>query len=141
MSQSTDAILFYGYAPNWSIEDGEPPPWCLHKETDEESLDEGEDFDLDDDSEDDLDPQDWIASFGHNLGVEALEHCSGDFPMYGLAISASTRSASRGDPVDVTRLLTVKPDWNKKLDRFVKLAGLTKKELGKRGWWLCSWWG
>jgi len=145
MGTSTDAILYYGYAPNWGI-DCDAPPW----------------HDLNPD-EADLDHDEWLAglhgvqkpaeyepeSFGAYLekkrevvaadGIEFIQHCSSDSIMFGVAATGSVVRAFRGSPaaVDIAVLI----EWRDRLNDFLLLAGLHSAALGRRGWWLVSYWG
>lgn len=136
MGVSTDALLFYGFQIPGGAEDGEDPFWG----------------DADD-------PEDFIAaragfetpevwSVRHSerqqqiltrIGVEVVQHCSVDYPMYAIGVTASLRTARRGYPIElVSDDLEVRPEWKKLLVDFAKLVGI-KAQTPK--WILASNWG
>jgi len=75
----------------------------------------------------------------HPLPVVLINYCSGDCPMYILAVPSSVRSAHRGypepfDPVE----LKVEQNEVDKLLQFCDDHGI---ERGWPRWWLSSYWG
>jgi hypothetical protein len=72
------------------------------------------------------------------LDVEVVEHCSGDHPLYALAVKTTYTRVCRGD------IETFQPDhfywkeeWFTKLRAFCELVGLEYKEPA---WCVCSYW-
>jgi len=146
MGQSTDGLLFYGFLIPGG-EDGEPAFW------------ESED---DPDAEHDkfiaaklgvVEPD--VPYEGNNeafsaywtkqrevlktIPVTVVSHCSGDYPMYAIAISSTSHSASRGYPEEIpAEKLKIDPIWDQQLADFCKLVGI---EMGKPSWILASYWG
>jgi hypothetical protein len=139
---STDGILFYGY--NFS-EDTEFP-WSEDEETDFESyLAEHSGLHYDPESPDHYEQysaqQDYIKSLPVVIGT----HCSGEYPMYYLAIRVTESTASRGSPK------LVKPNapyvgasgWDGQLTEFAREFELPlpgQDEASEIGWWLASYW-
>ena len=116
MGQSTNGELWYGVV----FEDGYEFPW------------DAEEFsgDLDD----------WwrTENTDHPCPVELVNYCSGDSPMYGLAVSKSTQTAHRGTPVLIEGLgLSIQE--TAPLKEF--LAKYNLKPEGEAGWYLSSYWG
>lgn len=69
--------------------------------------------------------------------VELIRHCSGDYPMYFLAVKGHTYSASRGYPVEVEDL-NVDP---KALEAFKAFCAKYGIEYTEPKWYLASlWW-
>jgi len=146
MGVSTDAILC------WGIDLGEETPWA----------DKAEELGFDTDDLEDFfafvfcgveKPKEaWVAD-GENesysaywkakrealkaYGVELVTHCSYDYPMHILAISASETRANRGDPQTITSL-DVNPEWSPKLKEACEKLGIDPED-GQ--WVLCSLWG
>ena len=136
MSETTDAILFYGYnlgsdEEGWRIEEVDKDGWLQ---------------------------SDWYTPYGDTdfpeeaakrlqtgtgvAGVEVDFHCSSDYPMYFL--SAHTVTAHRGSAIalDPTVLETqrVAEDWDGKLVAALAVMGMTPKERDPR-WLIVSYWG
>jgi hypothetical protein len=68
---------------------------------------------------------------------KVITHCSYDYPMYGICISKSYTSASRGYPEEI-KSLKIEPDWNELLRMYCEVMEI-KFEQPK--WILCSLWG
>jgi hypothetical protein len=145
MGQSTDGLLWYGYA--WTKE-GEPP-WATFDE-DYERTDDGEDDD--DDSEarfvrlsgfdgkrGDPDYYERRRALLATATCEVIHHCSGDCTMYGVGIAESSKRAWRGSPQE-DPFTEVRPDWDEKLTAYCKLMGIDTGDQKPR-WWLASNWG
>lgn len=76
----------------------------------------------------------WLAD--NPLPVEMVNVCSGDYPMYGLAVVGSVRTANRGfpetfDPAELKADATVLLDFCKRFSI----------EHGEPSWYLSSYWG
>lgn len=110
MGQSTDALLYYGF-DFLSVEEDHTP------------------------EEDELDK--WYGTKTH--GCEVDSHCSGDFPVYFVAVKDSRKTAHRGFPKELApNALEIKPEWDALLRAFCKEAGI---EWQEPGWVLASYWG
>lgn len=74
----------------------------------------------------------------HPLPVQLVDYCSGDYPMWIIAVPSSIKTAYRGDPQEIdVAALTV--DDN---EVFALLDFCRKYELdGEAKWWLSSYWG
>ena len=147
MGQSTDAILWYGYA--WTNEGA--PPWAKYNE-DEERIDDGEQ------DEDDEDArfarvsgftEKWTEGAGRDYfkrrnavtetaTCEIVHHCSGDCTMYGVAVRGSRKTAWRGSPVP-DPFGEAQPEWNAQLASYCALMGIDPSDQKPR-WWLASMW-
>ncbi len=156
MSQSTDAIFFFGLC--FSDEDGPDFMWEHH-------IIEGGEFDgvcagcdaqrEEIEVQDDL--CDWHGNFerfhrryGSTHGLEFGIHCTDSAPMLYVAISETLEAARRGFPVQILVHTDVAmPDLDK--DEVKRRNGLLRKfceeedldfdGLGDNlGWWLCSYW-
>lgn len=119
MGVSTDALLLYGVP------------------LEEEAF---EHFDEDDASAEQSGPA-YMACMGNEEDGVALErHCSGECPMYFVAIPKQTTTAWRGHPQNVTgKELIQRPEWDDTLRSFVTKHKL--KTAGEPGWWIASDWG
>lgn len=71
-------------------------------------------------------------------GVEVDHHCSDEYPIPYVAVSASKVMARRGYPESIAGL-TVGADWDAKLAAYCALMGITPPQE-KPGWWLVSMW-
>jgi hypothetical protein len=151
MGVSTDGILFYGY---W-FEEGMEFPWSDDEELDWESYvatRRGATYDAESPEyfEQYQRQQEVIKSLPVTLGT----HCSGEYPMWYLAIKASEQVARRGSPKSINphamaafggnlpRLST--PSWNDQLIAFAdefKLPRPGQDGASEIGWWLASYWG
>lgn len=141
MGQSTDGMLWYGFA--FTEEDA--PPWAKF----DDEYDRIDDGVQDDDADQRLDRL--LGNAGKSweerkaarevIGCEVVMHCSGECTMYGVAVSASYKNASRGYPTQVAEvILAAHPDWNEKLRTYCELMGIDPVDQ-EPGWWLASWWG
>jgi len=75
------------------------------------------------------------------LPYELVNVCSGDYPMYMLAITDTCISASRGEPqkIDIYGLRGISQEEDKDLLDFCKKYGI--ETSGESGWYLSSYWG
>lgn len=148
MGVSTDAILVYGI--DLCDEEGETPLFMQN--------DDGDEIEFDDVLLNDAGyaPWGWDADDAvcepyevysarrkdaqEQAGVELVTHCSGDYPMYILAVSGAGMSASRGIPlaVDVPILNMNQLEGREKLRVFCKCHDIPWVEPK---WMLCSYWG
>jgi hypothetical protein len=147
MGQSTDGILFYGFPIEEDTANGNVIAG-LSPEGDEPERPENLDADVDYDYSD----QDtiWAKKFGLKGGYKEVwkhqetypvtigRHCSGDYPMYYVAIKESELTANRGYPQEV-KSLEVNLAWKHQLIEFCKVYGL--EPPAKFGWYLASYWG
>lgn len=75
----------------------------------------------------------------HPLPFELVNYCSGEYPMYILAIPGTVITAYRGVPVEIQPSLTID---KKALDRFNDLCAKFNIEFEQGPcWWLSSYWG
>ena len=149
MGVSTDAILVYGI-------DLEATGYCEESEEPEFFEDEDEyDFDavLMRDAglapwgyhEDEDKREDYKAYSARRkqaqeqAGVELITHCSGEYPMYILAIAGTAKSASRGTALEITKddLLMNQLAGLERLRAFCELHDIPWAEPR---WLLCSYW-
>lgn len=89
MGQSTNALLWFGVAIDGSPDDGDELPEKIH------DIINGKDGDLYGDGREWLEEHDLIDE------VEFVKHCSGEYPMYGIAVKTSLKTATRGHPISV----------------------------------------
>lgn len=81
---------------------------------------------------------DWAQN--NPLPIEVVNYCSGDCPMYILAVPSTFESASCGYPTVInTRELVVKDEAEKDLIDFCKKHGIEVDDTSI-GWWLSSLW-
>ena len=74
----------------------------------------------------------------HPLPVELVHHCSGDYPMYILAIPRTVKKASRGYPEEINPSeMVVTQDECNLLIEFCEIHGI---EAEAPRWWLTSMW-
>lgn len=150
MGTSTDGILFYGFL----VEDEE----ALHDRLSGVGPDDDDDNDVSEDDDDVSEEHssmvaklygwdgknpkyDWDWEKKHPSPVTIGTHCSGDCPMYYVAIAASEVTARRGYPEAVST--ETKPEWDAILTDFMsKLSDKFGMELPKVkfGWYLASMW-
>lgn len=166
MSQSTDALLFWGYC--WTEE--MDSPWSHEPEDAEDEEEDVEDEDDDDmpdaryarmmgiarpsnpypsDSDKSADAASIREAFTsywrvereawEAVGMEVSSHCSNECPMPYVAVKASLTCASRGSPIAITSL-EVGVDWRARLDAFCALMGITPPAGQQPQWWLASDW-
>ena len=158
MGVSTDAIIAYGIAiPEdatlpWSDYEDEEDWWCDTQGfrptiespfTEEGEWKEGDLGELEKQSEARYkERQDWLAA--HPMPVEVVHHCSGEYPMFVLAMPGSVQTAWRGSPV---HLDTMPPKPTEETDRFFEVVLDFCKGFGIDtgneipGWLLFSYWG
>ncbi len=135
MGQSTDGQLWYGVV----FEDGYEFPWPDYDIEDWWRTEQGFDASRGYPAEGWLDYQKAFDA-EHPCPVELINYCSGEYPMYGLAIPASKRTASRGYPERLDGGLGVVTEAEKKaLLDFCAKYGL--KPESSDGWYLSSYWG
>ncbi len=74
------------------------------------------------------------------FGCEIGRHCSGEYSMPFVCVSASEHRARRGYPIQVDAL-TVGDGWDEQLAKFMAAVGISKPD-GQDGprWWLVSYW-
>lgn len=133
MGQSTDAILCYGF--HLSEELGE----------DEETRREIENFMHEGDEFITLQyglkepsgsgkAEEWRCYYGkksgvlEKSGVDLVEHCCDEEPMYVLAARGSVQKAARGYPIDLGQSVAIDPSWREKLVAFCELSGIPFRE-------------
>ena len=76
----------------------------------------------------------------HPIPFELVNYCSGDYPMYILAITRTCLSNSRGTPEAFNpESLTITEDEKSNLLDFCAKHGLSFE--GEPSWWLSSYWG
>ena len=81
--------------------------------------------------------RDWQEA--NPLPVELVNYCSGDYPMYILAVPSSVINASRGFPVEISPDLTIKQE---ELEPFISFTREYLPELSLEvRWYLSSYWG
>lgn len=155
MGQSTDAILCFGIA----FEEEFEFPWSEEEDSDHESwwlkvngyscplfnpfTEEG-DFKPGIDREDPRigeffgHKRNWLRD--HPFPVDVVHHCSGDYPMYILAVLGTEIYAHRGYPQSVDPEDFVIPEGGREtLLGFCEKYGIAT--VGGPKWWLCSYWG
>ena len=154
MGQSTNAQLCYGIAFDedtefpWHAErfDGEIEQWWRELLGYKPSFELfGEDGDYLDGTEP---PKERIAEYfaerdqfdkDHpTLPVEVVEHCSGEYPMYILAVPGTSQIARRGYPRIITpaNLFVMPPA----IDALVAFCNAHSIEVSPPEWWLSSNW-
>lgn len=74
----------------------------------------------------------------HPCPVETVNYCSGDYPMYGLAVKGTVTTAYRGTPKRIEGLGISEAETQPFKDF---LAKYELKPEGEAGWWLSSYWG
>lgn len=118
MGQSTDAILVYGVplkddADSILLDAADEHDHIINKLIDNQTID----------------------------GIYFEFHCSGDYPMYIVAIENSKQWAWRGHPIkiDIEKLSLDVIGMKKKIAEFVSKYNL--KTDGEIGWWMASYWG
>jgi len=74
----------------------------------------------------------------HPLPIEMVNVCSGDCPMWIVAVPSTVRRCGRGSPTDFDpRELSVPVEGMGRFDAFCKEHGI----VGEQKWWLSSYWG
>lgn len=138
MSTSTNGQLAYGLI----FEDGYEFPWN-HESFDgdlddwwrkEQGFDESRGYPADNwlDYQKQFDKE-------HPRPVEEVNYCSGEYPMYMLAVPSSILTAYRGSPVRIEALPEVSATAVSALLAFCEKYEL--KPEGESGWYLSSYWG
>lgn len=149
MGVSTDGILCYGFRIHNERGDEveeDSPDW-LKLPGDEDQSMEFEDFlakladlqkpDSFDTEKYDSDPvyaQTWSdywakkRNLKKEFGVTLVMHCSGEYPMWILAVEECNHSSSRGSPLSFGQGIEVKPEWREKLVVFCERAGIEFRE-------------
>lgn len=153
MGVSTDGIIFFGFN---SVTDDEYAEEChpVSEEVFESHGIEGEDWEellavksgakhpgpwIDDEE-----PKGWsefrdkVSKIVKDMGCEIDYHCSGDYPLYYVAVTGVGARAYRGEttvlkPED----FIAKQEWTEKLKKFCELLGIKYREPE---WHLCSCW-
>jgi hypothetical protein len=140
MGISSDGILFYGFC----YADTDEHPWYVEDEDDEDDegliarifgvpAPEGE-YDRDK-------YRAYLAARKPVLeaaGVEVVLHCSYDYAMHGVAVSASLSRAYRGGPCEVSP--EAQPEWDALLRTLFDKAGWDWPD-DPPSWWLTSMYG
>lgn len=62
------------------------------------------------------------------VGVELVWHCSGDQPMYVLAVKASVQTAWWGEPIELGQSIAAREEWREKLRVFCERAKIQFEE-------------
>jgi hypothetical protein len=76
----------------------------------------------------------------HSCPIEIVNYCSGEYPMYILALRKSCLSCSRGYPDGFEPTSLVASDEDKeRLLEFCREHGIEHDD--EPGWWLSSYWG
>jgi hypothetical protein len=78
-------------------------------------------------------------AFEKEYGVKIGRHCSGDYPMYYLAVTDTKTTAWRGGPQKITPM-GISPAWEKTINEAADKIGWPKDDRDI-GWWLTSYWG
>lgn len=137
MSQSTDAILFYGYC--WTRE---APPWVDDYEAEDEDGGVAETRYLRLTGLAEKYPSfDYRRSALAKAPCVVVRHCSDNCTMYGVAVAGTCTTAWRGSPQTINPAeMTPKPEWAKMLRAY---CDLMKIHVGNQqpAWHLVSWWG
>lgn len=138
MSTSTNGQLAYGLI----FEDGYGFPWndeSFHGDFEdwwrtEQGFDESKGYPA----------EGWLEyqkefDVEHPRPAEEINYCSGDYPMYMLAVPSSVRTAYRGSPERIEALPEVSAAGVSALLAFCEQYKL--KPEGEIGWYLSSYWG
>jgi hypothetical protein len=151
MGVSTDAILFYGFCYD---DEGDDADWNPRNVDWFEASEQWEDEHCP--QQPPRPPQgatidayntpewvEWRKRMEHwrktGDGVRVGEHCSGDYPMLYVSLTAHTHKAHRGYPEEIKPgMLAVTAEQEAALKAFCERFGFKYK--GPR-WWLVSWWG
>lgn len=153
MGQSTNAILCYGFEVG---EEDEKPDWMQPEGDNEEfdfddfvasrfsdSIREPGEFHQENYEHDPAIQKQWSDYWAakrelvKSAGVELVSHCSGDYPMYILAVKSSVITAHRGYPKRLPNDMVADPEWRKVLEGFCEKTGIPMQEPG---YILCSNW-
>jgi hypothetical protein len=138
MGQSTDGCIAYGVV----FEDGYEFPWDAEPfNGDLEEwwrVEQGFDASKGYPAEGWLDYQKQFDA-AHPLPAQVENYCSGNYPMWLLAVPSSRRSASRGEPEKLDALPDVTEAEKTALREFCAKYQLTPEKA--EGWYLYSYWG
>ena len=153
MSVSTDSILCYGFEVG---DEDEKPDWMEPQGDDEEfdfetflvskfsdSIKDPAEFDKADYDSNPETRKQWSDYWAakrelvKSVNVDLVSHCSGDYPMYVIAVKASITMARRGYPKKLAGDIVVDPGWHKILEDFCEKTGIPMSEPC---WVLCSYW-
>lgn len=143
MSQSTDAILFYGYC--WT---DESPPWVDPSDYEAEDEDAGDNKErylrlagFDEKYDGDASYFDRKREALAKATCEVVRHCSDGCTMYGVAVFGSRMTARRGIPQTIDpAALVPKPEWAEMLRAYCDHMKINVGEQ-EPAWYLVSWWG
>lgn len=143
MSQSTDAILFYGYC--WT---DESPPWVDPNDYESEDEDAGDDEErylrlagFDEKYDGDASYFDRKRDVMSKATGEIIRHCSDGCTMYGVAVAGSSTTAWRGSPRTIdASALAPKPEWAEMLRVYCDHMKINVADK-EPSWHLVSWWG
>jgi hypothetical protein len=81
-----------------------------------------------------------VFDASHRIPVELVNYCSGDYPMYAIAVSSTVRTSTRGSPTVVDPAsLVVTHDERAELLKFFADHGIEATE--PPAWLLTSYWG
>jgi hypothetical protein len=124
MGQSTNGELWYGVV----FEDGYEFPWRA-----EQGFDDAKGYPA----------EGWLEyqnafDAEHPCPVEVVNYRSGDYPMYGLAVRGTVKTAYRGTPEKVEGI-GISEGEEQLLKGFLQQYDL--KPESETGWWLSSYWG
>lgn len=134
MSTSTDGILFWGihfdegeFEPGWEWEDAYAATKGVIKPTAPYEGNEN------------IYSAYWAAKRDavESAGCLVDAHCSGEYPMFYVAVKASQTVNRRGYPEEI-KSLEVGADWEAKLRAFCEALGVP---WSQPKWWLVSYWG
>jgi hypothetical protein len=142
MSTSTNGELWYGVV----FEEGYEFPWDAEP-------DDGDIQDFDDwwragqgfDATKGYPTEGWLDyqkqfDIEHPCPVVEVNYCSGEYPMYGLAVKGTLRTAYRGSP-KLIEGLEVSESEIQLLRDFLTKYNLSPKSEEPEGWYLSSYWG
>lgn len=151
MGVSTDGILCYGFS--LGDEGGVLPSWLLDGDPEDEDSNAIEFVDFLAKLYELPHPGEWsgdeatLARFHEywdkqrqlekDVGIEVVNHCSGEYPMFILAVAESVKTAARGSITELGQNTTANPEWEDKLRAFCEKAGIKFEEPQ---FLLCSMW-
>lgn len=169
MSESTNAILFYGYC--WAEEASHP--WRIGHEDDEEIDEDKDDWETryaaaqgctapTETYPERMGPDGHSTPKNYTAAEQAIikqhhaywkkkdkiaktspcevgTHCSGECPMPYIAVKVSLKLARRGYPEEISSI-AVDPAWNDQLADFCRKIGLKIGAKRRTAWWLVSNW-
>lgn len=142
MGVSTNAILFYGIALD---EDAELNPKLEDCNGDFEELYAAEKGVKEPDSDYTNETADAYHKYwdekrrvNQESGCEVGRHCSSEYPMQFVCVTAGKYVAHRGDVMDIPDQLIARPGWDYVLEEYCKILGIP---YSKPSWHLVSFWG